>query len=126
MHRDIEVARKHCLAMRALIIHNLGGHENGEALSMLREMSRKAAAAIDDVDCKPLLSSVENDGADLFSKSGHLKWATTHVSGANFLRLQILRELDAFEARLLQLEATGNAAAARLTANLSSDRRSSG
>lgn len=112
--------------MRALIIHNLGGHENGEALSMLREMSRKAAAAIDDVDCKPLLSSVENDGADLFSKSGHLKWATTHVSGANFLRLQILRELDAFEARLLQLEATGNAAAARLTANLSSDRRSSG
>ena len=32
MHGDIEVARSHCLAMRALIIHHLGGRENGEAL----------------------------------------------------------------------------------------------
>jgi hypothetical protein len=126
MHRDIELARSHCLAMRALIIHDLGGHENGEALGKLRELSRKAAAAVDDVDCKSLLSSVEDDGADLFSKSGHLKWATTHVSGAYFLRLQILRELDAFDARLLQLEAPRNAAAARSTDNSSSDRRSSG
>ena len=106
MHRDIEVARKHALAMRALIIHHLGGHENGEALGKLREMSRKAAAAIDDVDCKALLSSVEDCGANLFSKSGHLKWATTLVSGVDVLTLQILRELDAFQARLLQLEAT--------------------
>jgi hypothetical protein len=126
MHGDIEVARSHCLAMRAVIIHHLGGREDGEALGKLREMSRNAAAAIDDVDCTSLLSSVEDDGADLFSKSGHLKWATTHVSGAYFLRLQILRELDAFDARLLQLEATRNAAAARSTANSSSDRRSPG
>ena len=126
MHGDIEVARSHGLAMRALIIHHLGGRENGEALGKLREMSRKAAAAVDDVDCKSLLSSVEDDGADLFSKSGHLKWATTHVSGANFLRLQILRELDALDAQLLQLEATRNAAAARSTSNSSSDRRSPG
>src|SRR5258706_8382663 len=123
MHKDIEVARTHCLAMRALIIHHLGGNENGEALGKLREMSRKAAGAIDDVDCTSLLSSIEDDGADLFSKSGHLKWATTQVSGAYFLRLQILRGLDAFDARLLQLEAARNAAAARSTANSPSDRR---
>jgi hypothetical protein len=111
--------------MRALIIHHLGGHEDGETLSKLREMSRKAAAAIDDVDRKSLLRLVDGYGADLFSKSGHLKWARTHVSGADFLRLQILRELDAFHARLLQLEATRNAAA-RLAANLPPDRPSSG
>jgi hypothetical protein len=111
--------------MRALIIHHPGGRKDDETLSKLGEMSRKAAAAVDDVDCKALLSAVDGYGADLFSKSGHLKWMSTQVSGTDFLRLQILRELDAFHARLSQLEATRNAAAGR-AANLRPDRRSSG
>jgi hypothetical protein len=67
---------------------------------------------------------VDGYGADLFSESGRLKWAQTPVSGADFLRLKILRELDAFHARLLQLqlEVTRNEAA-RLAANLRPDRR---
>jgi len=110
--------------MRDLIIHRRGGSRDEPTLGKLRDLSRKAAAAIDDSDCKSLLLAVEGYGADLFSESGHLKWAQTPVSGADFLRLKILRELDAFHARLLQLqlEATRNAAA-RLAANLHSDRR---
>jgi hypothetical protein len=104
--------------MRALIIRHPGGHVDDETLSKLREMSQKAAAAVDDVDCKSLLWVVDGYGAELFSKSGHLKWARTHVSGPDFLRLQILRELDAFHARLSQLEATRNAAAERAGAHL--------
>jgi hypothetical protein len=96
-------------------------------LRKLWDLSRKAAAAIDDRDCKRLLSAVDGYGADLFSESGHLKWAQTPVSGADFLRLKILRELDSFHMWLLQLqlEATRNEAA-RLAANLRPDRRSSG
>src|SRR5882672_3442480 len=118
MH-DLETARKHYSAMRDLIIHHHGGSWNEQALGKLRDLSRMAAAAIDDSDCKRLLSAVDGYGADLFSESGHLKWAQTPISGADFLRLKILRELDAFHARLLQLqfEATRNEAA-RLGANM--------
>jgi hypothetical protein len=90
--------------MRDLIIRHRGGSRNEQALGKLRDLSRKAGAAIDDSDCKSLLSAVDGYGADLFSESGHLKWAQTPVSGAEFLRLKILRELDAFHARLLQLQ----------------------
>jgi hypothetical protein len=124
---DLGTARRHYSAMRDLIIHHRGGSRNEQALGKLRGLSRKAAAAIDDSDCKRLLSAVDGYGADLFSESGHLKCAQMQISGADFLRLKILRELDAFHARLLQLqfEATRNEAA-RLTANLRPDRRSSG
>jgi hypothetical protein len=124
---DLETARKHYSAMRDLIIHHLGGSRNERTLRKLQDLSRKAAAAIDDSDCKRLLSAVDGYGADLFSESGHLKWAQTQISGADFLRLQILRELDDFHARLLllQLEAIRNEAA-RLAANLRPGRRLSG
>ena len=84
----------------------------------------QAAAAIDDSSCRSLLSAVEGYGAQLFSESGHLKWARTEMSGAHFLRLQILRELDAFHMRLLQLQLEANQdAVATLAADLRSARR---
>ena len=124
---DLETARKHYSAMRDLIIRHRGGSRDERTLRKLWDLSRKAAAAIDDSKCKSLLLRADGYGADLFSESGHLKWARTDMPGARFLRLQILRELDAFHARLLQLqfEATRNEAA-RLGANMRRDRRSSG
>src|SRR5216117_1718305 len=124
---DLEAARKYYSAMRDLIIRHRGGSRNEQALGKLRDLSRKAAAAIDDSDCRRRLSAVDGYAADLFSESGHLKWARAEMPGAHFLRLQILRKLDAFHARLLQLqfERTRNAAA-RLAANMRPDRRSSG
>jgi len=124
---DLETARRHYSAMRDLIIHHRGGSRNEQALRKLWGLSRKAAAAIDDSDCKRLLSAIDGYGADLFSESGHLKWAQAQISGADFLRLQILRELDDFHARLLllQLEAI-RSEAARLAANLRPGRRLSG
>jgi len=117
MYRDVENARKHYLALRDLIVHRRGGWRDEEALAKLWDMSRKAAAAVDDIDCKSLLSAVDDYGADLFSESGHLKWSRTQMSGTDFLRLQILRELDAFHARLFQLEVARNAAARRAAKN---------
>jgi hypothetical protein len=117
MYRDVESARKHYLALRDLIVHRRGGWRDEEALAKLWDMSRKAAAAVDDIDCKSLLSAIDDYGADLFSESGHLKWSRTQMSGTDFLRLQILRELDAFHARLFQLEVARNAAARRAAKN---------
>jgi hypothetical protein len=120
---DVENARRHYLAMRDLIIHHRGGWRDAEALGKLWDLSRKAAATVDDADCKSMLLAVDDYCNDLFSESGHQKWARTQMSGADFLRLQILRELDGFHARIFQLEATRNAAA-RLAAKNRPDRRS--
>jgi hypothetical protein len=121
---DLETARKHYSAMRDLIIHRRGGSRDERTLGKLWDLSRKAAAPIDDSTCKSLLSAVDGYGADLFSESGFLKWARAQISGADFLRLKILSELDAFHTRLLQLqlEVTRNDAA-RLAANVRPDRR---
>ena len=110
--------------MRDLIIRHRGGSREERALGKLLDLSRKAAAAIDDSNCRSLLAAVEGYGAQLFSESGHLKWARTEMSGAHFLRLQILRELDAFHVRLLQLqlEATQDVAAT-LAADMRADQR---
>src|SRR5947207_6797225 len=71
---DVETARKHYSAMRNLIINHRGGSRDERTLERLGDLSRKAAAAIDDSDCKRLLSAVDGYAADLFSESGHLKW----------------------------------------------------
>ena len=76
---DLETARKHYSAMRDLIIRHRGGSRNEQALGKLRDLCRKAAAAIDDRNGKSLLLAVDGYGADLFSESGHLKWAQTPV-----------------------------------------------
>jgi hypothetical protein len=121
---DIETARRHYAAMRDLIIRHRGGSPDDRVLRRLLDLSRKAAAAIDDGNCRSLLSAVEGYSAQLFSESGHLKWARTEMSGAHFLRLQILRELDAFHMRLLQLQLEANQdAVATLAADLRSARR---
>jgi hypothetical protein len=105
--------------MRDLVIRHRGGSRDERVLGKLRDLSRKAAAAIDDGDCRSLLSAVEGYGAQLFSESAHLKWARTEMSGAHFLRLQILRELDALHMRLLQLQLEATRYAAEtLAANL--------
>ena len=110
--------------MRDLIIRHRGGSQDERVLGKLLDLSRKAAAAVDDGECRSLLSAVEGHGAQLFSESGHLQRARTDMSGAQSLRLQILRELDAFHVRLLQLqlEATQDAAAT-LAADLRPGRR---
>jgi len=121
---DIETARRHYAAMRDLIIRHRGGSPDERVLRRLWDLSRKAAAAIDDGNSRSLLSAVEGYSAQLFSESAHLKWARTEMSGAHFLRLQILRELDAFHVRLLQLqlEATQDVAAT-LAADMRADQR---
>src|SRR2546428_5050542 len=99
--------------MRDLIIRHRGGSLDERVLGKLRDLSRKAAAAVDDGNCRSLLSAVEGYGAQLFSEFGHLKWGRRGMSGAHFLRLQILRGLGAFHMRLvaLQIEADQDVAA---------------
>jgi hypothetical protein len=124
-YADIDAAKKHYSAMRELIIHHRGGWNDEPLRIRLQQMSLQAADAVSDSESRLLLSGIDDYAADLFSETGHQKWARKQMSGADFLRLQILRDLDAFHARLFQLEASRNAAE-RQAASSNPYHRSSG
>src|SRR2546430_14062469 len=54
---DLETARRHYGAMRDLIIRHRGGSLDERVLGKLLDLSRKAAAAVDDGNCRSLLSA---------------------------------------------------------------------
>jgi|SRR5919197_717203 hypothetical protein len=110
-HADLEKARECHEKIRDLIVRHPGGWQDDASLLTLRGLCRAAAAAADDRECATPLASIERYAVDLFSASGHDKWARKSTSGPVFLRLQILRELEWFRARLFVLGAARAATA---------------
>jgi hypothetical protein len=91
--------------IRELLLHHSGGRADTGALGRFRALTCAASEAADDPECAGMMRSAERYALDLFSASAHEKWATRQLSGADFLRLQIFRVLDAFQDRLTYLQA---------------------
>ena len=108
-YEDFDAARAHYHAIRALIIHNAGGWRDELVLHKLDFACRGAAVAVLDRQCRVHIGAVEDYAAQLYSESAHLRWARRQTSGADYLRLQILRELDGFRERLGEIEAQRDA-----------------
>ena len=109
LYNDVEVARIHYRGMRELIIHNRGGWKDEQALELMRAFCRRAHATLEDRSSRADLAAIEDYAAALWSESDHRRWTRDRLSGADFLRLQILRQLDRFLDRLnvLEMERTG-------------------
>ncbi len=104
-YADLNEARSHYAALRDLIIHQEGGWADNESLRKLDRLCGLANDAVDDAECRARMESIQAFANDLYSTSGHLRWTRKETSGADFLRLWILREIDAFRSRLDLLEA---------------------
>src|ERR1051325_262162 len=65
----------------------------------------EAAAAVSDPQCREEMGIVGDYAAELFGRGEHRKWESESMSGAEFLRLQILKALDSFHSRLYSIEA---------------------
>lgn len=104
-HADLHIATEHCQAMRDLIVHHTGGWADAESLNKFQHMTAAAASVMYDLECKHLASAIVELAGDLFSAIGHAKWAQGQTSGADVLRLRILREITAFQGRLTYIEA---------------------
>ncbi len=102
---DFSEARSHCAVLRALIIHHEGGWADKESLLKVERLCRLVKDAVDDAECRARMESIQAFANDLYSTTGHLRWTRKETSGADFLRLWILRELDAFWSRLDLLDA---------------------
>jgi len=110
-HADLNAARSHYASLRNLIINQEGGWEDKESLRKLDRLCGLVIDAVDDAECRAKMESIQAFANDLYSTSGHLRWTRKETSGADFLRLWILREIDAFWSRLDVLEAMRRGAA---------------
>ena len=106
-HPRVDYALALCERMQGLLLLHSGAWADTHALAQFRDLSLAASRAADDPECAGMMRSADRYALDLFSVSGYQNWATRELSGAEFLRLQIFRVLEAFRDRLLHLRAAG-------------------
>ena len=104
-YADLEKARECHAALREIFIHHPGGWADKEALYKVEKLAWQAMTAVKDPECQEKMGVVEHHAAALYSEAEHHNWRMGSLSGADFLRLQILRALVAFNSRLLAIEA---------------------
>jgi hypothetical protein len=111
MHTDLDEARGHHALLRQLVERHSGSASDFRALRRVLDLCRRAAEAIDDRYCRDKLRLVEDFAAEMFSHSEHDKWQRESMSGADFLKAQILGALELFHSRLYSLEMLRRSAA---------------
>jgi hypothetical protein len=102
---DLDKARECHGALREIFIHHPGGWADRDALHRVEKLAWQAMTALKDAECQEKMGIVEHYAAALYSEAEHHKWRMASLPGADFLRLQILRALVAFNSRLLAIEA---------------------
>jgi hypothetical protein len=113
-YTDLKQVRETYITLRELVIQNPGGWDDVASRARVERLCDAAILSLDDKECRERLRAVWIQGADLYSRSGHLKWARTKMSGADYLRLQMLIALEAVNTRLFFLEAARDRARAAL------------
>jgi hypothetical protein len=104
MYPDIDEARAHHDLLKQIVDRHAGAATDYRALRRVLDLCRRAAAAVDDRYCRDKLRLIEDFAAEMFSHSEHGRWDRDSVSGAQFLKQQILDALELFNSRLYSLE----------------------
>ena len=104
MYKDIRQVREQYAALRDLIAQCVGGRDDVATRSQVAVLCEAAIAALDDPEARQRLRAVERHAAELFSDDQHQKWDREHMSGADYLRLQIFIALEGVNTRLFFLE----------------------
>jgi hypothetical protein len=112
-YKDLREVREYYTALRELVIQKNGGWDDFVSRAETARLCTAGIAALDDAECHERLRAVERQAAELFSREGHLKWARKNMSGADYLRLQILIALEAVNTRLFLIDALRNKASSQ-------------
>jgi hypothetical protein len=104
MYSDLEEVRRHLALLRQLVDRHTGAAADFRALRRVLELCKRAAESIDDRYCRDKLRLVEDFSAEMFSHAEHAKWQRESMSGAEFLKQQILGALELFHSRVYSLE----------------------
>lgn len=108
---DLEEVRKQYAALRELVIHNPGGWNDAATRERVEYLVARALDALADAECIHQLRQVQTHAAALYSADEHTKWQRKSMSGADYLRLQLLIALEVVNTRLFMIDAMRNRAA---------------
>ena len=111
MYSDLDEARSHHVSLRQIVDRHSGAASDFRALRRVLDLCRRAAEAIDDRYCREKLRLVEDFAAEMFAHSEHDKWQRESMSGAEFLKQQILGALELYHSRLYSIEMLRRSAA---------------
>ena len=111
MHTDLDEARNHHTSLRQIVERHSGAATDFRALRRVLDLCRRAAEAIDDRYCREKLRLVEDFAAEMFAHADHGKWQRESMSGAEFLKQQILGALELYHSRLYSIEMLRRSAA---------------
>ena len=103
-YTDLKELRTCYSSLRDLVIQNSGGWEDAETRARIEALCQEGIDALDDAECRDRLRAVLAQAGELFSSEGHNKWARKNMSGADYLRLQILISLEALNTRLFFID----------------------
>lgn len=103
-YTDLKEIRSCYSRLRDLVIQNSGGWDDVETRARVETLCQGGMNALDDAECRERLRAVLAQAAELFSADGHNKWARKSMSGADYLRLQILISLEALNSRLFFID----------------------
>jgi len=106
---DLETARQHHQSLKQFFVSHSGKAADLRALRGVLTLC-EAAGAIDDDYCRKKLRLVSEYAAEILSHRDHARWGRDAVSGAEFLRQQVLNALELFASRLYSLDALRRAA----------------
>jgi hypothetical protein len=110
VHRDINEVREYYVKLRELVLRHSGGWDDADARAKAEGLCGAGMAALDDADCRDSLRVVRAQAAELFSRERHLKWGRKDMTGADYLRLQMLVTLEALNTRLFCIQTLRNRA----------------
>ena len=91
--------------LRELVIQNPGGWDDPASRERIEALCNAGIAALQDPDCRQHLRLVDQHAAQLFSAEEHRNWDRPNMTGADYLRLQILIALEAVNTRLFFIDA---------------------
>jgi hypothetical protein len=115
MNTEVALARRHHAALKELFIRHAGGAADFRALRRVLGLCQEASEAVDDFYCREKLRLVAEFAAEMLSHNEHARWGRDSMSGAEFLRQQVLNALELFASRLYSIEALEHRAATGAT-----------
>jgi hypothetical protein len=102
---DLKEVRETYVTLRELVMQNPGGWDDAASRLKAERLCNAGMQALDDAECRERLRTVLTQARELFSHEDHLKWSRAKMSGADYLRLQILIGLEAVNTRLFFIDA---------------------
>lgn len=102
---DVAEGRRLYAALRELFARHAGAGPDFRALARVLSLCDAASRAIDDAYCREKLRLVAEYAAEMLSQRDHARWGRDSVSGAEFLRQQVMNALELYASRLYSLQA---------------------